>query len=103
MLTFTIKSHTDPTTTYTVTFPDEAGASPYCTCKGYGYRRMCSHITEATKQLDASVERMRDSLVGALQAVTGNRACRMCGAPLTGTHHKLDKCAACYREATFAS
>lgn len=106
-----IKSHTNPNVTYTVTFPDSG--PPYCTCKGYGYRRTCSHIKEAIEQLDEQLKidlvaadakeeyfGVRPKLDGTLDAAI---LCPTCGhVTLMGTHHRLDKCAACYREATFA-
>lgn len=94
MYTITIKSHTAPDTAYTVTFPDDNAQPPYCTCKGYGYRGTCSHLKEATEQLDA----LARSAIASAQPNSGltQRVCTTCGTTLSGTHHKLDKCARCY-------
>lgn len=97
MYTITVKSHTSDTTTYTVTFPDDPTSPPHCTCKGYGYRGTCSHLKEATQQLDQLVQQAR-SVIASAQPNSGpaQRACTTCGAPLTGTHAMLDRCARCY-------
>ena len=92
---YTIKSHTDPTVSYTVTFPDTG--EPYCTCKGYGYRRTCSHIKEAQTLMDIEIACRTQASHPLLQ-----NYCATCNAPLTGTHAMLDKCANCYRQEAFS-
>lgn len=92
MYTITVTSHTNPNTSYVVTFPDDPATPAYCTCKGYGYRRTCSHLKEATLKLD---EQLQLAIASAQPNSGPNRQCMQCGATLSGTHHKLDKCAAC--------
>lgn len=102
MPTLTIKSHTNPDQSYLVTLPLQPDQLPSCTCKGYGYRRTCSHIKEAIVQLDEQLQQVIASADAREEYFGVQPVCRSCGAPLTGTHHKLDKCPACYRRATFA-
>lgn len=98
----TIKSHTDPNTEYLVTFPDDTNGvtQAHCTCKGYGYRRTCSHITEARAQLEKLVVNAVAMLPGMAAKL---RHCLTCSTPLVGTHAMLDKCAACYRKEVFGA
>ena len=95
-ITVKIASHTNPNHSYTVTFP--VNAEPYCECKGFGYRKTCSHIKEAAdKLLEQFVQREFSK-----PALDRQLVCLTCGVPLSGTHAFLDKCAACYRKETFS-
>lgn len=91
--TVQVPSHTAPNTTYTVTF-HPAGAT--CTCVGFGYRGMCSHITEAAAKVGqftkTALQAHNEQATLAQQA----RRCTTCGTELSGTHAMLDTCARCY-------
>lgn len=102
-LTVSVQSHSDPRVKYTVTFP--VTEQPYCTCKGYGYRRSCSHITEAANiLLDEFLKQQHELPVPALNNASQlQHYCTGCGTPLVGTHALLTQCAACYRHDTLGS
>lgn len=101
-LTVKIASHSEANKSYTVTFP--VNAEPYCECKGYGYRKTCSHIKEAADMLlDQFIKQQSQLPPGAMNHTHDlQHFCLTCGAPLTGTHAMLDKCAACYRKEVFS-
>lgn len=95
-ITVTIKSHSVKNKSYTVVFP--TNEQPYCQCKGYLYRRTCSHIKQAADQLLGQI--IKEQL--AIPPHTRPSVCLTCAAPLSGTHAYLSKCAACYRAQTFS-
>lgn len=99
-LTFSIKSHSSPGQSYKVSL-DTFSGTWYCPCKGYGYRRTCSHIKEAIAQLDKQTEQLVANLEVSTKLLQTNH-CKQCGVALSGTHAFLDQCAACIRATTFA-
>jgi hypothetical protein len=84
---FEVPSHTDPHTTYTVLLGATASS---CTCKGYGYRRTCSHIDEVRKWLS-------DILSQPIPPPTPDprRYCNTCAKPLPATHVASGLCPSC--------
>lgn len=94
---YEVDSHTTKGTTYTVTlYP--SGAT--CPCKGFGYRRECSHTKEVFTALKANTP--LDELVATHDALTSPTApqmprCANCDAPLSATHATLGVCPACLR------
>lgn len=96
-----VPSHTSKNTSYTVVFPTIE--QPYCNCKGFGYRRTCSHIKEAANSLLGQL--IKDQLAeGARLHPATTSYCTTCGAKLTSTHaaSPVSKCTACYRAETFS-
>lgn len=94
-----VPSHSQPNTSYTVVFPTIE--QPYCNCKGFGYRRTCSHIQEAANSLLNLV--LKEQLAQA--AANEQPTCTTCGQPITTSTHAaspVSKCMACYRAETFS-
>lgn len=102
-LTVKVASHSEKGKSYIVTFP--VNGQPYCECKGYGYRKTCSHIKEAAdKLLDQFIKQGMVPASKHEQIAQGLAImhCMSCDEPLLGTHAFLDKCAACYRKEVFS-
>lgn len=99
MLQFSIKSHTNPAAEpYNVQYNPQT-QSWYCPCKGFGYRRQCSHIVEAVLLLAIQVKQSQSEA----HVVDELNHCTSCGAVLSGTHAFLSTCTTCYRRATLAN
>lgn len=97
MLTFSIASHSNPSAEpYQVQY----NGVWYCPCKGFGYRRTCSHIKAAQALYDAQLAQLSAASQSCPEAA-GH--CSICGAELVGTHHKLSHCPSCYRQMTLHS
>lgn len=53
---YAIPSNSDPSKTYDVVLYNDGSKRAECNCKGYGFRRRCSHIDDARALCDAGLD-----------------------------------------------